>query len=149
MRKFYNEKEVSTGAVIKTYDRAAKITIYNPLNATPGIEFLEERVERRNENGKDLPEKSLGLISGQLEVGLLYKDFTAENALTEFPLVNPVTGEELGATGTYQDLQVLLYSLYFHLAEERDAIIPTEPPTAAPPDPNEPPPSDEPFVPPA
>lgn len=34
---------------------------------------------------------------------------------------NPLTGESLGVTMTYQELQVALYSLYIKLALERDA----------------------------
>lgn len=40
----------------------------------------------------------------------------------EFPLRNPATNEIIeGQTMTYQDLYVGLFSLYWHLALERDA----------------------------
>lgn len=43
------------------------------------------------------------------------------NNLNEsFPLLHPVTGEPLGVSSSYADAQVLLYSLYLHVASKRD-----------------------------
>jgi len=106
----YNEQTTTTTQTYTTFDRARTITIDNPNGLPPQITFVEERIRR--EDGKD--DVNLG------QVGKLSKQFLPENALTSFPLKNPLDGSLLGVSATYQDLQVMLYSLYFHLAEERD-----------------------------
>lgn len=69
-------------------------------------------------------QKIINLDDGEVirrEAGSVGSEFTAENASTEFALLNPETGEVVGAPMTYQDVYVALYSLYIHLALERDA----------------------------
>jgi hypothetical protein len=105
----YNEQTTVETRTITTFDRAKLITVDNPNGMPPHITFVEERIQR--EDG--VPDVSLG------QVGTLSKEMTAENATTQFDLLNPATGQVIG-TAQYQDLQVLLYSLYFHLAMERD-----------------------------
>ena len=39
---------------------------------------------------------------------------------TTFPIINPETGEDTGAEGSFINFQVLLHSLYLFLAERRD-----------------------------
>lgn len=47
---------------------------------------------------------------------------SVDNLSVSFPLRNPSTNEVIeGATMSYQDLYVGLFSLYWHLALERDA----------------------------
>jgi hypothetical protein len=106
--------EQTTEETIKTtkYTRANSVNVYNPLHFPPTIEYQEERVCRLNDDpNTDKSEGRIGYVSETL---------TPENAVEAFALKNPVTGEDLGTTGTYTDLQVLIYSLYFHLVTKRD-----------------------------
>lgn len=106
----YREEDVVVNRTIKTFVRSRLITIDNPNGLDPQITYLEEKIQR--ETGQ--PDVSLG------DVGSLSKTLTAGNAATSFDLVNPIDGTPLGTTATYADIQVLLHSLYFHLATERD-----------------------------
>lgn len=105
----YNESTETVSRTVTRFTRSNLITIDNPNGLPPQITFVEERIER--EAGR--PDRSLG------NVGSLSKALTPENGLTEFTLLNPLTGDAIG-TARYQDLQVMLHSLYFHLATERD-----------------------------
>lgn len=58
----------------------------------------------------------------QRQRGGVQEPFTAENAGEEFQLINPETGEQLGATASYQETYVMMHSLYLHLATKRDAL---------------------------
>jgi hypothetical protein len=109
----YNETTVTKTTEITAFDRAYRIEVLNPNAGPKAIRYDEETIERVTQDGvtKD---------TSKGPIGHLTKQFTPENANTPFNLLNPVTGEALGSTATYADLQVLLYSLYFHLATERD-----------------------------
>lgn len=95
----------------ESWIRSFQVLCLNKLDETPTIRFDEEEIillsngsTARNFSGKNIVE-----------------EFTVENASTVFRLKNPVTEEYIeNKTSTYQDLYVLLYSLYFHLALERD-----------------------------
>lgn len=106
----YNEETSVETITTTTFDRSYKITVQNPHNGTPSIEFEEETIKRTND-GSTIQDMSLGRISS------LKESFTGSMT---FDLLNPLTGDPLGTTATDADLQVLLYSLYFHLATERD-----------------------------
>lgn len=109
----YREEEA------KVYTRASDILINNPLpesGLVPQIRFNEEFVVTRGE--ESIPQGPSGACFLQL---------TPETAGTEFNLLHPVTDEVIG-TATYQDLQVLLYSLYLHAAELRDNAPPPNDP---------------------
>jgi hypothetical protein len=54
-------------------------------------------------------------------VGSVGEFFSEENADTTFSVLNPADNSDTGATMSYQDLYLGLYSLYLHLATERDA----------------------------
>ena len=54
-------------------------------------------------------------------LGAIHQEFTPENASTEFTMLDPVTNEQIGSTATFQDVYVLLFSLYNHMAAARDA----------------------------
>lgn len=87
------------------YTRARVIAIDNPLPAeglAPSVRFNEELAT------------SDGWSVGP--AGHCSMTFEADG---EFPIIHPITGEALG-TATHQELQVLLYSLYFHVATVRD-----------------------------
>lgn len=108
----YNEVNTSVVTNTKEFDRSYKITILNPDGGVPSITFEEERIRRTTEGDGPTMSMSLG------RTGKIDKAFTG--ALT-FDLLNPETGETLGGQGTDTELAVLLYSLYIHLATERDS----------------------------
>lgn len=90
-----------------TYQRGRSLYFENPRNATRSLLVREERVTV-------LADREIAEFSGEIRKNVT--DLTVE-----FPLRNPVDNELIGQTATYQDLYVLLFSLYWHLAEERDA----------------------------
>lgn len=112
------------------YQRCWRVNIENPFEGTKEITFFEEQI---NVIGEDTITKMLSNVSKQLN---------ETTAGISFPILNPETGEAIpeGTTMTYQDLYVALYSLYLHLAEERDTpLVPVEEPAPAEdPGPNEP-----------
>lgn len=104
-----NYKE--TGLAGTSYVRANSVNIWNDEN-NKNITFQEEQV--------------ITLADGEVirkPAGQVFSNFTAENASTAFPLLNPETGEPLvdGAQMTYEGVYAALYSLYLHLATERDS----------------------------
>ena len=100
----YKETEVSG----TSYVRAREVVVSNVLDGYKGIMYVEEEVS------------ILGEKIMRETAGALHQEFTAENASTEFPLLNPITNEPIGATATFQDVYVLLFSLYYHMATKRD-----------------------------
>lgn len=87
-----------------TYTRASKITITNPLNGIPRIEFLEDTL----------------VLIGDTAITTNQHPLTAGfDPSASFDLIHPVTGDVLG-TATHQDVQLLLYSLYMNIATSRD-----------------------------
>ena len=91
------------------WQRCNRITINNPYGAMPTIRFdEEERIA--------VGEQTIGN-----PVGGILKDF--DDPERTFPLCNPMTGESTGATATYGEVYVLLWSLYMALATERDAEV--------------------------
>jgi len=103
-----NYKETTLAGT--SYVRSNRVTINNGIDSK-GITFEETEVINLD-NGESIS-KSAGSVS---------EAFTTENALTSISLINPETGADTGATMTYQDLYVAVYSLYFKLALERDAF---------------------------
>lgn len=102
----YKESTVSG----TSYIRSHSVSVANPLNGVKAINFYEEQV--------------INFADGEQmfkPFGGFQEPLTAENAVTEFALVNPVTGQDSGVKMTYQDLYVALYSLYVALAAKRDA----------------------------
>ena len=102
-----NYKETSISGT--SYVRAREVTIANQLGGYKGIMYAEEHVS------------VFGDKIMRENVGAIHQEFTAENASTEFPLLNPITNEPIGSTATFQDVYVLLFSLYYHMAAQRDA----------------------------
>jgi hypothetical protein len=88
-----------------SWQRAHSVTVTNPLNGTPRIEFGEERVI-----------VLAGEMINQWAAGCS-KDFSPTG---DFPLLNPETNAPLGASMTHTDLYVALYSLYMQTVAERD-----------------------------
>jgi hypothetical protein len=94
---------------IKTWRRAYKIICENPYNEVPSISFHEEeKVQLPDGSVLNVP------IHGQASVSQALNDPTEV-----IPLISPITGEQIG-TATYGDLYAMIYSLYIHLALERD-----------------------------
>jgi hypothetical protein len=96
---------------VDIYTRAVQILINNPVdeNIDPSIKFFEEKVMV-----SDGVTKSLGTDGSVIQIG-----YTEANKLTEFPMVDPTTNSVVGSQ-TYEQLFASLYSLYWHLATERD-----------------------------
>jgi len=96
---------------VDIYTRAVQILINNSVdeNIDPSIKFFEEKVMV-----SDGVTKSLGTDGSVIQIG-----YTDANKLTEFPMVDPTTNSVVGSQ-TYEQLFASLYSLYWHLATERD-----------------------------
>lgn len=101
----YNESQVAG----ESWRRSFQLIGDNEYGQSPSIAFNEEDVVLL-EDGKLLKN-----YSGKVGTVL-----TPENALEQFQLRNPLTEEYIEAYATYQDLFVLVHSLYFHLAQKRD-----------------------------
>jgi hypothetical protein len=102
----YKEKSV-TG---QSWTRSFQVIIENKLNETPYIRFDEEEVFVVGDN-----------TITQFKGDRVAAPFSQETAGIEFPLMNPITNEVIAnQTAKYEDIFVLLYSLYHHLAEKRD-----------------------------
>jgi hypothetical protein len=102
----YQETEVTGTA----YVRANQIIVANPLEGVKAISYMEEQVINLSDGEQILR-----------SAGGFQEPFTAENAGTEFPLINPQTGESIGQDMNYQSLYIAIYSLYVFLAQRRDA----------------------------
>ena len=102
-----NYKESSVAGI--TWQRCHRIDIRNPYEEPKFAVFVEEEVTEL-ENGKVV----------KSPVGQILADFTDPSTIVN--LINPETGDSLNSSVTYQDIYVILYSLYIKLATERDAI---------------------------
>lgn len=101
--------------------RARAMHFTNPLEGLPSVYIEEERVTTLG--GQNIITDCAGVMgSGELPV----ISEPMMDTTTAFPMRDPVTGalDTSGATATYGQLYVLLYSLYWHLAEARDAALP-------------------------
>lgn len=102
----YNE----TAVVGESWKRAFQVLIENFYNKQPKIRFSEEEVFVALD----------GRVAGSFNGAGIEEYFTLENADTQFQLRNPETEEYINQYATYKELQVLIHSLYFHLAKRRD-----------------------------
>lgn len=101
----YNQKQT------ETYTRAYNISIENPLGETPLIRFNEELVEVKPDGSAE--------VVGRAGNHHVSQWLPEELMSTEFNVLHPETGDALG-TATYGEMQVMLHSLYLHLAFIRD-----------------------------
>lgn len=100
-----NYKEEITNGNITSWRRSHRLTISNPYNQAPKIVFDEE-------DRTAIPDgRSMVTNNTSIEA-----DFDPDKT---FKIINPMTGEEIGESN-YQNLYVLLFSLYISLANERD-----------------------------
>lgn len=95
-----------------TWTRAHRVTLENAYGGAGGVRFDEEQVISLGDAG----------VVRQ-PAGYVIEPFTAENAAQTFDLVNPATGEVIGAA-SFQDVYVVMHSLYMHLAAKRDTAVP-------------------------
>lgn len=102
-----NYKETTVSGT--SYVRAREVTVSNNLDGYRGIMFAEEQVS------------VLGDKVMRENTGALHQEFTPENSLTAFPLLDPETNEPTGATATFQDVYIALFSLYYYLTQQRDS----------------------------
>lgn len=101
------KEQVASG---ETWIRANHITIENPLSNVPQIHFSEERAIALGP--KEVVTKPVSSVAEKLSV---------DNLSETFPLINPETGEKIpDQFGTYEQLQVILHSLYLYIADKRD-----------------------------
>jgi len=101
-----NYKQATLAA--QTWQRAKQVHINNAYGVTPVITFQEEQVIDIN-----------GKLNFQ-DLGVIAKDLSSPS--TTFDLISPVDGTVLG-TATYQDVYVILSSLYLDLAKQRDSAV--------------------------
>lgn len=104
----------------KVYVRVSDIMINHPVEGSgllPNIRFNEQYAVVDAVTGEVIPQGPAG------QCGM---DFGPENSATPFDLLHPETGEVIGSA-TYQDLQLMLFSMYFHAANLRDNEEPAEP----------------------
>lgn len=94
------------------YLRSNGGSFVNPLDGqgTKGISFREEQVT------------NIGAKQISNTVGDLFEPLNAENAATVFQILDPTTDLPIGQTRNYQDVYLMLYSLYRHCAKKRDLL---------------------------
>lgn len=90
------------------YQRSNKVIITNELGGLPEVTFMEQVLGT-------LPDGNMM----QVRATKCVDNFG--NPIEEFNLLNPLDDTILG-TAKYQDVYVLLYSLYRHVAAKRDAV---------------------------
>lgn len=100
----YKESTVS-GSI---WTRANNVTLLNPYGELPTAIFQEENVVALSD-GKYVSQSA----------GSCTDVFTPESSSETFNLLHPSTGDIIG-TAAYQDVYVLLSSLYLHVANKRD-----------------------------
>ena len=113
----YNEHSVS--GEYYEYQRSNKVIIMNELDSVPEITFMEQVIATLP-TGEKMNMRKTKCVD------------TLSNPLEEFNLLHPFDDTIIG-TSKYQDVYVLLYSLYRHVADKRDNPIyapdtPVEPP---------------------
>ena len=100
-----NYKETTVAGA--SWVRANSVTVHNPLGGTGTIRFNEERVIVLEDRTISEP------------VGYVQESLTADKRSKVFDLKHPDTLEVVGQA-TYEQVYLLLHSLYIHLAAERD-----------------------------
>ena len=105
----YQESQVSG----TTWRRARRVVIDNPFQGQPQVIFAEEKI---------------AMLDGEViksALGTLTLDFDPEKTID---LLNPQTGEPVGASMNYGEIYAIIFSAYMAAANERDnppqAIIP-------------------------
>lgn len=89
----------------EAWQRAARVVVENPLNATPSILIVEEEAIV-------LGDKTITNVCGNLSCQF--------DPAATFPGLDPETGLPVGRDITHGEVYALLNSLYMHLAKLRD-----------------------------
>lgn len=90
-----------------SWRRASQLSFFNPSDKPPYVEIAEEDVVRVGDKITAKPAAGITKVVTDLT--------------PVFQLRNPQTNEVIpDAYANYEQLYVLLFSLYWHLAEERD-----------------------------
>lgn len=97
----YKESTVSG----TSWQRAYQVLINNFYNTTPTVTFNEEEI--------------INTGSGILTKHISHITESFSNPTTQFNIINPIDGSVTG-TASYQDVYILLSSLYLDLANKRD-----------------------------
>ena len=117
MSSNYNETNVSG----QSWKRCFKIEISNPYNGQPECKLFEEEIF-------SVGDKTVSTLTRILEPQI--------NMSSVIELINPMTGEPLGASITHQDFYIVLFSLYINTAKAKDAgdaqFIPLDMPSVPP-----------------
>lgn len=98
-----NYKETNEQGQVWT--RCYRVEVSNPYNGIPSVNMMEETIISIAGENITKPGR------------LLTKVFNPSETVE---LVNPLTGEPLGATITHQDIYVMFFSLWLKTAKERD-----------------------------
>lgn len=91
------------------YQRACRVMIENPINKTPTVSFIEEEITINSDDN----------ITHKL-VGSLNMTFDP-NEVVE--IINPTTNLPTGQKYPTAIAQLIIYSLYWKKARERDAKV--------------------------
>ena len=111
MPKYLNSVEEVTETV-ETYVEAVQVSFGNHPNEPKYVSFLEEQVTARN--GVEADRQIFERPDGRLR-----QTYSDDVIGTEFPLIDS-DGNVIGSS-TYGDVYRAIYSLYFHLAAQKDA----------------------------
>ncbi len=88
------------------WQRAVRVIVENPYHETPSIMFVEEEAVNL---GGDIITRAVANLSCPF------------NLTSTFPGLDPETNLPVGRDITHGEVYALLYSLYMHLAAQRDA----------------------------
>lgn len=94
----------------ESWVRSHRIIIDNNRNTPPSIRFDEEEIVAMGDGKVVRVPKGTSVESV----------FTPIKATHTFPVIHPVTSEYMGFDASYMEVFALIYSLYWHLANERD-----------------------------
>jgi hypothetical protein len=112
----YNQ---STTEPAESWVRAYRIEIDNSYKELPKIFFAEEQVYEFLDGSHINKPLNHGNANA-----FPMAEFNPDNANSTFQIVNRDTGEPIqGKTASYQEVYDILYSLYLHVAQERDARV--------------------------
>lgn len=89
--------------------RSHFVSIENPLAGERAVTF-HEQIARQTDDG----------LASFEDAGSLRQPFTDPSVV--FDLRSPVDDSLLGSTATYEEVYVILHSLYLHLASQRDGV---------------------------
>jgi hypothetical protein len=89
--------------------RSNGAAISNPYNGIPSIEFMRETIATFTDNP--------GVVVDLGPATSIHGDLSVPT--TQFNLINPIDGTTVVGTATYQDVYVILYSLYMSMQAQQ------------------------------